>query len=534
MSRTRRNKLVVELIMLALFSCVAPRPTANAPGPKGDLALIAMREVSGGTADDHVASGSPLARSLFASAVEYDQTLHARSMEDRTKGDYLRVIDSYEMVNRVGADEALAAESLYRAANTMREIADTMGDYSLYQKAITTFRRIIDEHPLSNYVGQALLAIAQIYEENVQDLEGAAESYRAIIGYFPNSVLARESRAVLTRFEDELQQRNGAPDVIIPQSDRAVISGSDSNITLENVRNYTGPDYSRVVLDLSEDTGFDREPAQNNRVTINLRGAHVSPSLYGRRFIIRDSRLLSQIVVRPGDQPPPSGRTAQSSAGQGIKVDLLATAAVEFSAFQLYNPARIVIDLRKAGGSGSRIGEPETPKAAAREASSAADRVQTGAAAGRTPAIAGDARLQERSLGIAAATLPDVDVSNLSSLQESLKAQLATGEKRQSSAGAISSEVPKITGAPATQVKCIVIDPGHGGHDTGTIGAGGLKEKDLVLAVGLRLREYIKRNYPDIEVVMTRDSDRFIALEERTAIANSRHADLFISIHANA
>jgi N-acetylmuramoyl-L-alanine amidase len=61
-----------------------------------------------------------------------------------------------------------------------------------------------------------------------------------------------------------------------------------------------------------------------------------------------------------------------------------------------------------------------------------------------------------------------------------------------------------------------------------------MREKDLVLDVARRLRAYIKRNYPDIDVVLTRDSDRFIALEERTAIANSRAADLFISIHANA
>src|SRR5262249_13063979 len=78
------------------------------------------------------------------------------------------------------------------------------------------------------------------------------------------------------------------------------------------------------------------------------------------------------------------------------------------------------------------------------------------------------------------------------------------------------------------------IDPGHGGHDTGTISASGMREKDLVLDVAHRLKAYIKRNYPDVEVIMTRDSDRFVALEERTAIANSRHADLFISIHPNA
>jgi len=88
--------------------------------------------------------------------------------------------------------------------------------------------------------------------------------------------------------------------------------------------------------------------------------------------------------------------------------------------------------------------------------------------------------------------------------------------------------------AAQSPIKRIVIDPGHGGHDTGTISANGMREKDLVLDVGRRLRAYIKNNYPDVEVIMTRDTDRFVALEERTAIANSRRADLFISVHANA
>ena len=79
----------------------------------------------------------------------------------------------------------------------------------------------------------------------------------------------------------------------------------------------------------------------------------------------------------------------------------------------------------------------------------------------------------------------------------------------------------------------IVIDPGHGGHDTGAIGPTGLEEKTVVLDVGLRLKALLERN-TDCEVIMTRDDDEFIPLEERTAIANQKGADLFISIHANA
>jgi N-acetylmuramoyl-L-alanine amidase len=79
----------------------------------------------------------------------------------------------------------------------------------------------------------------------------------------------------------------------------------------------------------------------------------------------------------------------------------------------------------------------------------------------------------------------------------------------------------------------IVIDPGHGGHDTGTIGPGGLEEKDLVLEVGKRLGKLLETRL-GAGVVYTRKDDTFIPLETRTAIANQERADLFISIHANS
>jgi N-acetylmuramoyl-L-alanine amidase len=79
----------------------------------------------------------------------------------------------------------------------------------------------------------------------------------------------------------------------------------------------------------------------------------------------------------------------------------------------------------------------------------------------------------------------------------------------------------------------IVIDPGHGGHDTGTIGPNGLEEKDLVLEVGRRLGKLLETRL-GAEVVYTRKDDTFIPLETRTAIANQQRADLFISIHANS
>ncbi|MBN1931323.1 MAG: N-acetylmuramoyl-L-alanine amidase [Desulfobacterales bacterium] len=86
----------------------------------------------------------------------------------------------------------------------------------------------------------------------------------------------------------------------------------------------------------------------------------------------------------------------------------------------------------------------------------------------------------------------------------------------------------------ALGVSRIVIDPGHGGHDFGAPGyLKGIHEKDIVLQISKRLAKMIRKNL-GCEVILTRDSDRYLTLEERTAIANTKNADLFISIHTNA
>jgi N-acetylmuramoyl-L-alanine amidase len=79
----------------------------------------------------------------------------------------------------------------------------------------------------------------------------------------------------------------------------------------------------------------------------------------------------------------------------------------------------------------------------------------------------------------------------------------------------------------------IVLDPGHGGKDPGAIGVGGVAEKDVTLAIALRLKQRLEA-VPNVDVVLTRGADVFLALEERTARANIEQADLFLSIHTNA
>ncbi|HYP30094.1 MAG TPA: N-acetylmuramoyl-L-alanine amidase [Blastocatellia bacterium] len=493
--KSNKARLFVDVIAFALIFCLTARPTLNAADPEASSA--------------HPRS---LAESLFANATDLATALHNRPLEQRSLNDYRRALDAFNQVIRLNTNTYFSAESYARMAELQREMADVSGDSALYQQAVETFRKILIQHPQSIFVSDALISIANIYEENLQDLDGAAAAYRELILHFPDSVMAREARAVLSRFEAQLHDR--PVDVATPSGRAAITdSGASELARLTNVRNFSGPDYARVVIDLSGETSYAGARAGDNAVAISLDNAAVSPSLYGRRFIVGASTMLRRVTVSEGP-----------SAGSGVRVNIEISSLSDYSIFRLSDPERIVIDLHSKGARG-REGV-KSPSEALRDEAAAAE-------AAREPRPGGDPapapRSREagvRNYGKALLSLPEISDPILPFNPSEQHAHNAPSP----GAGAIAGEL-KSQNAP---VKCVVIDPGHGGHDTGTIGANGMREKDLVLDVARRLRAYIKRNYPDVEVILTRDSDRFVALEERTAIANARRADLFISVHANA
>jgi len=112
------------------------------------------------------------------------------------------------------------------------------------------------------------------------------------------------------------------------------------------------------------------------------------------------------------------------------------------------------------------------------------------------------------------------------------------GDKSPDPVAAISKNKRRIpatkgTTQPTVGIRKIVLDPGHGGKDPGAIGVGAIAEKDIVLSVAKKLARKLRKEM-GVQVVLTRNDDRFVPLEDRTALANAEDADLFISLHTNA
>jgi N-acetylmuramoyl-L-alanine amidase len=155
--------------------------------------------------------------------------------------------------------------------------------------------------------------------------------------------------------------------------------------------------------------------------------------------------------------------------------------------------------------------------------------VEADAARAPPPAAAPDADPAEEGEIAAAAGLADGAQGQAAAAADPGAAALRARKIRSS---ALSDRAASVAAQLGLKVRKVVIDPGHGGRDAGAVGPHGLREKTVALAIARKLADRLRAQ--GLSVVLTRDRDVFVSLDERTRIANEAHADLFVSIHCNA
>ena len=230
-------------------------------------------------------------------------------------------------------------------------------------------------------------------------------------------------------------------------------------------------------------------------------------------------------VASSADAHPPASAKPKPKSTTGAGV-VKTTVAVQGSDRRI--PKTIVGADDSADGSADDAADDTADNAAKNGADDGAPAkphtpANSSSASSSSPPVASHSPRRKKSSPAAASDTADLHSNDLRP-----DAREATREARPTASGNRS-----LTRALGLKIGKIVIDPGHGGHDTGTIGPNGLQEKDLVLDVAKRLGRLLEARL-GAEVVYTRQDDTFIPLETRTAIANREQADLFISIHANS
>ncbi|HEY9106512.1 MAG TPA: N-acetylmuramoyl-L-alanine amidase [Roseateles sp.] len=279
-------------------------------------------------------------------------------------------------------------------------------------------------------------------------------------------------------------------------------AGSEASIVA--VRVWPAADYTRVTIESDQALAAKHFLVDSpHRLVIDISGLTLSPGL---------KELIGK--VKP-DDPYISGVRVGQNTPTVVRIVLDLKQAVAPQIFTLTPVAaykhRLVFDLRPRVEADPLVAltqEHDQPPAAARRAEAAASAVN-------------DA-LEELIQKIERPPTPPVAAAP--------PPPVAVAPKP-----AASAPEPKPSPAAMAMDKLIVIalDPGHGGEDPGAVGPSGLKEKDVVLAVGKKLRERLQTN-PNIRVLMTRDADFFVPLQDRVRKARRVQADLFVSIHADA
>ena len=465
------------------------------------------------------------ARTQFVRAERLRDALMRRPAENRTRRDYQRVIAAYRRVYYSAPGSSKAPVSVLRVADLLAEMGHGFDDSKALQAAIGQYQFLLREYPGNPYRGDALFTIAQMYKDDLHNAALAKAAYQEFLKREPRSARAGEARQALAQLNPQRKPAKA-------ESAKARIPAVNSDADLSRVtgiRYWSTADYSRVAVDLDSDITFRSERLRHpDRVVFDLHWTRLSPALAGKSFIPKDGLLKK---VRISENKPGATRVV-------LDVEDLAN----YSAFLLPNPDRLIIDIH--GRQASAAGKYAPAKGIKAENSAGQNRVMP-----TEPKRARDVGLQTSAaskMKLNAAAGPKI-ISDEDDNAASARGVLPPSVKRPSrvvireggqevegrEARPTSSGDRSLIRALGLKIGKIVIDPGHGGHDTGTIGPHGLEEKNLVLDVGMRLGRLLEQRL-GADVVYTRDDDTFVPLETRTAIANQAQADLFISIHANS
>ena len=455
------------------------------------------------------------AKEQFEQAVAMRTALENEPQQDRTIDEYKACVAAYRKVYLISASAEEATPSLIASA----ELYQAMGkqfDPQYYDNAIVTYDFLLKEYPKSRYNADALFTIGQIQQQSLNRLGDAQSTFRQFLKDYPDSERAAAARAAL----QQIAQVRDNPQGIAPTLAASAGNPADADLPpsgtpqVTSIRSWNAENYTRIVVDLQGAIKYESARITNpDRIYFDLYSAKLSASLMGKTLAV-DNGFLKAI------------RVAQNKAGV-VRIVLDVDSVKEYSAFLLPNPYRLVIDVH---------GKPEnltTANNATKAPAAAAD--TTDAAGGPKPGPEeGTADFAGRSPSATSETPAPASAQPLPKPATKLPVRHAPEETASIEHPTTRDGEHSLTRELGLKINRIVIDPGHGGHDTGTIGRHGLAEKDLCLDVALRLGTLIQQKLPNAQVVYTRKDDTFVPLEERTAIANQAKADLFISIHANS
>jgi N-acetylmuramoyl-L-alanine amidase len=494
----------------------------------------------------------------FARAEEQRAILNSKPAEKRTLAEYKQVVASYRRVYLINPRAAEVVDSLLSVAELYTEMGDRFGR-SYYQSAVDSYLFLVHEYPGSKYSQDAMLRIGKLQRDQLGDSALATKTYEDFLKKYPHSPRKREAQGELAELALLQHTDTSEPAGTAPTPSRNVPpatvaaapeetetpgpvhggveatrrNGSEGAPRIRRISTSANADATRVTIDLEDTVQYSSARIANpDRIFFDLHSARLTPEV-ARGNVQVEGNLLTAV------------RVAQNQAGV-VRVVLDVNGVKDYAASLLSNPPQLMIFLYSTvrNGAAIRTAKAKSPKSQSGADQASEDTIVSSGDSGNVKSVS------EKNSG----DDPSVSPSNAMTRSAASGGKSSRGKQLSStSANTVAntnakpdlirpSSAPQptrdgqstLTRALGLKIGRIVIDAGHGGHDTGTIGPTGLMEKDLCLDVALRLGKIIQQRLPGADIVYTRSDDTFIPLEERTNIANQAKADLFISIHANS
>ena len=473
-------------------------------------------------------------------------------------------------------NDAMAREQALRTAMKNPDVPAAV--INEIRATVAAYEAVVKHYPASSYSDNALWQAGRLSLDAFArfgqpvDRDAGARILRKLAASYPTSKLAKQVPQQLTRADtagdpvNAAQVRRAEPVVPLPpvaadDVRAAPAAGAVDNrpgakrdatptarlATIKEIRRSVLADAVRIIIELDSEVPFHEERIQDPaRVFVDLPGTRPVAALLDQTLRFEgDADIVRQ--VRIGRHPVNTTRIVLDAVG-----------VTSYSVYPLYSPYRLVIDCVRVPPAAAAAAM--TDKVLARVPAAVAaptdvTRLRLPGRAMINPWLRKLPGLTPKAAAVIAQARVDVDAAVVRHTTETAPivpaAKLAdigppatvavappAAAKTPVTAAPLAAPAHNTTGglSMARQlglgVSRIVIDPGHGGHDPGAKGKG-VSEAELVLDVALRL-EHLLEKVPGVEVILTRRTDEFIQLPERTAIANREGADLFLSIHANA
>ena len=422
----------------------------------------------------------------YTRAKEYLHALQQAPAQEKDRLQWLNGVRNFRRIYLQNPRGPLAPACLYMMARTYRQMFQRFHLPIDLDEAINSYQQLVSRFGNNRLADDALFAVATLYEREKKDPERALELYTTIINRYPRGdqcAKARKRAAGLSH--------HGRISPAGTQSGLSTLPPAE----IFPVKHWSSADYTRIVIQASRPVTYttsllEKDGDQPRRLTVDLQNSTIAPR-FQTPVPIEDG-LLKRV------------RTGQFNDNT-VRVVLDIESISDYKIFDLKDPFKIVIDVH-----GIKTGK---TVAASRPASPVSEQPKT------------KPKVETTAPAPSIIVLEDASKKRPGHRSRPHERPPATIRKTQQSRFSLAQQL-------GLGIHKIIIDPGHGGKDPGAM-AFGLKEKDIVLKVAKKVKRLLRKRY-NYEVALTRKTDIFIPLEERTALANTSGADLFVSIHVNA